>query len=236
MLKRFNFEKVFDLQNSSRTKFYKKFILRDKDWSSTETSLEPNQKKSDFDQEPVLKRMKIQLQKSGIETKFTENPDLNWASKNITSLMNQYIDGNYIAVFPFCSSKHKEKVWPYFGDLIKEIKNLYKGKYNVVVAPGPQEITLAKQLDVNIILNKEKPLDLMELVGFIKGSSYVISNDTGPAHICAHLNKKGLALFGSHTTAEKVSIETENFKFIQSKNLSDIRVSDVFDRIKENLN
>ena len=236
MLKRFNFEKVFDLQNSSRTKFYKKFILRDIDWSSTETSLEPKQKKSDFDQEPVLKRMKIQLQKSGIETKFTENPDLNWASKNITSLMNQYIDGNYIAVFPFCSSKHKEKVWPYFGDLIKEIKNLYKGKYNVVVAPGPKEITLAKQLDVNIILNKEKSLDLMELVGFIKGSSYVISNDTGPAHITKHLNKKGLVLFGSHTSPKKVSLGGDNFKSIEVKSLKDLSVTTVIDKIKADLN
>ena len=33
------------------------------DWSSSETSLEKNQKKSDFDNDPVLKRMKIQLQK-----------------------------------------------------------------------------------------------------------------------------------------------------------------------------
>ena len=48
MLERFNFEKVFDLQNSSRTKFYRKFILRDTDWSSTETSLEPEQKKIRF--------------------------------------------------------------------------------------------------------------------------------------------------------------------------------------------
>ena len=55
--------------------------------------------------------------------------------------MNQYIDGNYIAVFPFCSSKHKEKNGLIFGDLIKEmIKIFTKVKYNVVVAPGPKEI------------------------------------------------------------------------------------------------
>ena len=43
----------------------------------------------------------------------------------------------------------------------------------------------------------------MELVGLIKGASYIISNDTGPAHISAHLNKKGLVLFGSHTSPKK---------------------------------
>ena len=97
-----------------------------------------------------------------------------------------------------------------------------------MVAPGPKEITLAKQLDVNIILNKEKPLDLMELVGFIKGSSYVISNDTGPAHMAAHLGAQGITLFGTHTTAYKVSIETKNFKAIQVSDLTKLKVDKVF--------
>ena len=45
MLLRFEFEKVFDLQNSSRTNFYRKFFFKGVDWSSSETSLEKNQKK-----------------------------------------------------------------------------------------------------------------------------------------------------------------------------------------------
>ena len=235
-IERFSFTKVFDLQNSSRTKFYRKIFFKNVNWSSSETSLEKDQKKKDFDQEPVLKRMKIQLEKSGISTNYTENPDLTWANKNVQSLMNQYIEGNYIALFPFCSSKHKDKVWPYFSKLIKEIKNIYGSKYNIVVAPGPNEITMAKKLDANVILNKETPLNLMELVGFIKGASYIISNDTGPAHISAHLNKKGLVLFGSHKSPEKVSLGSGNFKSIEVKKLKDLEVSTVLENIKADLN
>ena len=45
-LKRYNFSKVFDLQNSNRTKFYKKFIInKEVEWSSSETALEPGKKK-----------------------------------------------------------------------------------------------------------------------------------------------------------------------------------------------
>ena len=235
-IERFSFTKVFDLQNSSRTKFYRKIFFKNVNWSSSETSLEEGQKKQDFDQEPVLKRMKIQLEKSGININHTEKPDLTWAIKNVKSLMNQYIEGNYIALFPFCSSKHKDKVWPYFTRLIKEIKNIYGSKYNVVVAPGPNEITMAKKLDANVILNKETPLNLMELVGLIKGASYIISNDTGPAHISAHLNKKGLVLFGSHKSAKKVSLGSENFKSIEVKKLKDLEVSTVIENIKADLN
>ena len=235
MLARFDFIKVFDLQNSSRTNFYRRFFFKGINWSSSETILEKGQKKSDFDKEPVLKRMKVQLEKSGVEPNFTEKPDLGWAIKNIKNLMNQYIEGNYIAIFPFCSSKHKSKVWPYFSELAKELKNIYGKKYNVVIAPGPNEISLAKKLDINVILNNDKALDIMQLMGFIEGSSYVISNDTGPAHISKYLNKKGLVLFGNHTSAKKVSLEGENFKSIEVKKLKDLKVSTVIEKIKADL-
>ena len=65
----------------------------------------------------------------------------------------------------------------------------------------------------------------------IKESSFVIANDTGPAHISAHLGVKGLALFGKHTTAFKVSIERENFKAIQVDDLEKLSVSKVLEKI-----
>ena len=49
------------------------------------------------------------------------------------------------------------------------------------------------------------------MISLINNSTFIIANDTGPAHIASHLKKKGLALFGSHTTPKKVSIENENF-------------------------
>jgi ADP-heptose:LPS heptosyltransferase len=104
------------------------------------------------------------------------------------------------------------------------------------VVPGPNEIEEAEKLNVKVILYNKKAIDLSNLIGLIKNSSYVISNDTGPAHIAAHLNKKGLVLFGSHTTAEKVSIETKNFHSIQVKNLNKLYVSSVLEKVKENLN
>jgi len=48
----------------------------------------------------------------------------------------------------------------------------------------------------------------------------------------AHLGSKGIALFGSHTTAFKVSIERENFKAIQVNDLSKLSPEKVFERLK----
>ena len=79
------------------------------------------------------------------------------------------------------------------------------------------------------MLNDQKSLNISELSSLIKESSFIVANDTGPAHMAAHLNVKGLTLFGSHTTAYKVSIERENFKPIQVENLEKLGSEKVFE-------
>ena len=51
--------------------------------------------------------------------------------------------------------------------------------------------------------------------------------------MAAHLGSKGLALFGKHTTAYKVSIERENFKAIQVSDLNKLSVEKVFEKINK---
>ena len=237
MLDRFSFTKVFDLQNSARTRFYKKFFFKKDIFWSDSNSFISNEQISNEKKIPVLDRMELQLDRSGIsKLEFTKKPDLKWAIKNINNIINQHFEGNYILIFPFCSPKLNQKKWPYFEDLINLLQREYSKKYNIVIAPGPKEIDLAKKFNANIILNKGLALNITDLISLISNASYIVSNDTGPAHICAHLNKKGLVLFGSHTTPEKVSIENENFKSIKVKNLKELNVSDVFEKVKENLN
>ena len=54
--------------------------------------------------------------------------------------------------------------------------------------------------------------------------------------MAAHLNVKGITLFGSHTTAHKVSIETENFKAIQVSDLNKLSANKVFEKVEEKIN
>ena len=61
LLKKYNFSFVFDLQNSSRTSFYRKYLLNISNWSSTETILKKDEKKENFDNQPVLNKLKSQL-------------------------------------------------------------------------------------------------------------------------------------------------------------------------------
>jgi ADP-heptose:LPS heptosyltransferase len=236
-LARYDFTRVYDLQNSNRTKFYKKFIVnKNAEWSTSETTLEQGQTKSDFDKEPVLDRMELQLKKSGLITEFTKNINLDWAIKDVTRLLKQYSNSEYILIFPFCSKKHQNKKWPYFKELILKLKQDFKNKYSILIAPGPNELNAAIMLNAKVVTENENPVDIKTLISLIYKAKFVIANDTGPAHIASHLDKKGLVLFGNHTSAKKVSIENYNFKALTVKNLKDLNVNEVLREIKLKLN
>ena len=233
-IKKNKFTKVYDLQNSSRTSFYKKILFPNANlniWCSSETTLPNDKTKEEFDKNPVLERFNHQLQSSGIETKHTMSPDFSWSCVDIEKIMNEYKLSNYILLFPFCSPHLTLKKWPYFNNLINLIKAKYKDQFKIITAPGPNEINEADQYDAIKILNNGKAVNISQLSSLIKKSSFVIANDTGPAHMAAHLNVKGLTLFGSHTTAKKVSIERDNFKAIQVSDLNKLSAEKVFEKI-----
>ena len=138
-------------------------------------------------------------------------------------------------LFPFCSAHLTIKKWPYYNKLIELISGRYGDEYKIVTAPGPSEINDAKDISAIALLDNGRALDVSQLTSLIKGSSFVVANDTGPAHITAHTGTKGLTLFGKHTTAYKVSIERENFKVIEVTDLKKLSAEKVFERLINNL-
>ena len=237
-IKKLNIVKVYDLQNSSRTSFYKKILFPNTNlnkWSSSETTLPENKSKEEFDKISVLERFEHQLRTSGLKTKNTLKPDFSWSCEDIKGILSEYKLSKYIILFPFCSPHLTIKKWPFYNELIETFKNKFNDEYQIITAPGPNEINDAKKINALTILDNGKALNISQLASLIKNSSFVVANDTGPAHMAAHLNVKGLTLFGSHTTAYKVSIERDNFKAIQVGDLTKLGHQKVFERILEKI-
>tara|TARA_Y100000768_G_scaffold112039_1_gene82528 strand:- start:67 stop:999 length:933 start_codon:yes stop_codon:yes gene_type:complete len=236
LLTKYNFSKVYDLQNSKRTNFYRKFILKSSQWITSFETLESGQSKKDFDNYPVLDRMELQLKKDSVSTKYIKDIDLNWAKEDLSPLIKKLTNRDFILIFPFCSKKHLNKKWPYFKDLVSLIRREYKNNYSVLVAPGPNEIEEARKLKANVVLENGKSINIKQLISLINSAKFIISNDTGPAHIASHLKKSGLVLFGSHTSPHKVSIENINFKALTVNELRELDVKTVMNEIKNKLN
>ena len=233
-LKKYNFSKVFDLQNSSRTNFYKNILFSKADkevWSSSLTTLPSDKNKDEFDKSSVLERFDHQLKLSGLNTFNILKPDFSWALTDIDQIRNFYKLNKYILLFPFCSPHLTIKKLPYYNKLIQLILNRYGEEYKIVTAPGPSEIKDSEDINAVALLDNGKALDISQLTSLIKDSSFIIANDTGPAHIAAHVGAKGLTLFGKHITAYKVSIERENFKAIEVTDLNNLSAEKVFERL-----
>ena len=239
IIKKYKFIKVYDLQNSSRTSFYKRILFPNANlntWSSSETTLPSDKSKEEFDKNPVLDRFKHQLETSGVNTNKTMLPDFTWACENIDNIKSEYNLNQYVVLFPFCSPHLTIKKWPHYNKFIEMVKFKFNDQYKIVVAPGPLEIPMAKDINAISVLNNGKALTISELATLIKDSSYVVANDTGPAHMAAQLSAKGLTLFGSHTTAYKVSIERENFKAIQVADLNKLTPEKVYEYFLKSIN
>ena len=237
-LKKYKFTKVFDLQNSSRTSFYKNILFPkagSEAWSSSITTLPIDENKEEFDKKSVLERFNHQLKSSGLKTSNTLKPNFIWATTDISKIKNFYKLDKYILIFPFCSPHLTLKKWPYYNDLIKLISSKLGDNFKIVTAPGPSEINDAKDFNALALTDNGKALDIPQLTSLVKDSSFVVANDTGPAHIAAHVGAKGLTLFGKHTTAYKVSIERENFKAIQVSDLKNLSAEKVFERLTQSL-
>ena len=235
-IKKYKFSKVFDLQNSSRTSFYKNILFPNANcdtWSSSITTLPKDLNKDEFDKKSVLERFEHQLKTSGLKILKTNKPDFSWAITNINEIKKKFELKKYILLFPFCSPHLELKKWPYYNDLIELILEKFGNEYKIITAPGPNELKDSKNINALPITYNNKVLDISQLASLIKDSSFVVANDTGPAHMAAHLGVKGLTLFGKHTTAYKVSIEREKFKAIQVSNLNDLSAKKVFERLCE---
>ena len=237
-LKKHNFSKIFDLQNSSRTSFYKNILFPKADkivWSSSITTLPLDKNKEDFDKISVLERFDHQLKETGLNTSNTLKPDFSWACTDISEIKNFYKFDKYVLLFPFCSPHLTTKKWPHYNKLIELISDRYGNEYKILTAPGPSEINDAKDINALALLDNGRALDISQLTSLIKDSSFVVANDTGPAHITAHVGANGLTLFGKHTTAYKVSIERENFKAIEVTDLNNLSAEKVFERLTQSL-
>ena len=139
--------------------------------------------------------------------------------------------GKIYCSIPFCSPHLTSKKWSHYNELISLINEKLENKFKVVIAPGPDEIKESPSINAICILDNGKALDISQLAALIKDSSFVVANDTGPAHMTAHLGSKGIALFGAHTTAHKVSMDRENFKAIQVSDLSKLSAQKVFEKL-----
>ena len=203
-----HFDMVYDLQNSTRITFYRRWLLPGLPWSG-----ETQERTLLFRTKPMalpsLTRWAKQLHAAGVPVHHTEIPDVGWMADNVTGLLDEGgVRAPFIVLIPGSSARHPEKRWPHYDVLAQAL--LDRG-FGVVTAPGPDEFALAKTIPGVTLTGPTGCLDWFQLAGLFARAAFIVGNDTGPTHLAAHGGHAGLGLFGAHMTPEWTGIVRDRF-------------------------
>jgi len=100
----------------------------------------------------------------------------------------------YVLLFP--GAKSRTRIWPHYPELARLIKDEFG--INVVIGGTSEDRQLASEMfsrfaDVVDLVGKT---DLRETFALVNESSFVVANDSGPAHIASALSKPVMVFFG----------------------------------------
>lgn len=218
------FDRVFDLQKTDRTELYHRLFLNNTIWSGRVAGHRPAS---------AIDGYITQLRSAGVEPAECARPNVEWMADDVrAALVEAGVRQPYIVLIPGCSARHPHKRWPYYDQLAAAL--IAQG-YDVVTAPGPDEIDLCKSIPGHTLLGPNGFLNWFELAGVLKASCFIVGNDTGPSHVASCLRKPGLALFGPHTSAARTGICRGEFEAIEVANLAELEVQTVLNTVLSKL-
>lgn len=222
------FAQVYDLQNSTRTAAYRRWLLPRVPWSGKirrRTFL----LRAALQTRPSLVRMADQLREAGLAVRFAEHPDVAWMAEDVSDLLaDAGVPSRFVVLVPGSSARHLGKRWPGYPALAEAL--LARG-FGVVTAPGPDERDLAATVPGHTLRKPGAPLDWFELAGLFSRAAFVVGNDTGPTHLAAHVGASGLALFGPHVAPAMTGIVRDRFGAIAVDDLRTLGVDRVVEEV-----
>ncbi len=228
-LKLADYDLVIDLQNSSHS-------IRLQSWLQN-AFISSTSKYADikYPRDPLRglasrEYLREQVETLGVDVSQGYFSDLDWASENVREVLSrQKIENGFALLIVGSSARHLQKRWRGFPALIEELatRNIQS-----VIAPGPDEIGIVQDLGATVLMDGDKFLTLNQLVGLANHCSFVVGNDTGPTHMMAAANTKGVALFGSnHSPAVNTGI-ADFYEVIEKPVLNDISLAEVMTAIE----
>ena len=186
------FKHVYDLQNSRRTRFYRRWMSPTGATWSQEPAGTPRTG-------AVTTRHAAQLAAAGIAATHAERPSPGWMADDVEPLLRDAgIRSPFVVLLPGSSARNPHKRWPYYASC----SQLLAGHgLNVVTIPGIDEPDLGDGFAGTVLRTQGRVLNLHELAGVLESATLVIGNDSGPTHLAACLGTRCVALFDCDSPA-----------------------------------
>ncbi len=232
------FERVYDLQTSSRSRnYYYLFAPNFPEWSGISPGASHRHVNPRRDLMQTLDRQWDQLAEAGLVHPLAEGlapgPDLSWAAaaagREIPPLSERFsIKAPYALIAPGASPGRPRKRWPlrHFIELAKALEAM--GVTPVVIGGG-QEIALAEAIvrEAPSALALTGRTKLVELAALGAGAEVAIGNDTGPTYLAAFAGAPTLVLFSADSDPALCAPRSPGVTVLQRGDLADLSVDEV---------
>jgi len=227
-LRRAKYDRVYDLQTSSRSSAYFQFLRPNPPpWSGIAKGCSLPHANPHRDLMHTLERQADQLKFAGIwpdapiEPGTAPAPDLSFLARGAPP------EQPYALLVPGGSAHRLDKRWPVerFGELARLLRE--RG-LEVVVIGGPQETPLAAEIaqgagEVRDLTGKT---DFGQIASLGAKASLAVGNDTGPLHLIAAAGAPTVALF-SDASDPALCAPRGKVRVLHSASLADLPVSAV---------
>jgi ADP-heptose:LPS heptosyltransferase len=232
------YERVYDLQTSSRSSAYHyAFAPAFPEWSGIAAGASHRHRNPRRDHMQTLDRLWDQIAEAGVVEPLAEGaapgPDLSWAvaaaeRERPTFAERMPIARPYALLAPGASPGRPKKRWPLqaFAELARTLEAM--GVTPVVIG-GQQEIALGEAIaraapSTVVTTGRTK---LVELAALGAHAALLVGNDTGPTYLAAFAGCPTLVLFSSESDPALCAPRSKGVQVLQKDDLNDLSVGEV---------
>ncbi len=184
MLRGGKFDRVYDLQTSSRSSFYFQLMMPQRpEWSGIARGASHPHANPRRDFMHTLDRQADQLAMAGIGG--VQPPDLSWVKADIARFDLPPRNANgFVLLVPGGAAHRPEKRWP-AGRYVQLAGLIAKHGATPVVIGGPDERDAGREIARSVPTARDLTgqTSFAEIVGLGAAAGFAVGNDTGPMHL-----------------------------------------------------
>lgn len=217
------FDRIYDLQNSRRTRFYRR-------WLAPHGAAWSQEAEDRRDRAAVTARHAAQLRAAGLAPRHAGRPSPQWLAWDVDALLREAgIRRPFVVLLPGSSARHPHKRWPHYAECSHR---LHERGCTVVTVPGIDEPHLGRDFAGTVLMTQGRVLNLHELAGVLKAADVVVGNDSGPTHLAACLGTRCVVLFDSDNPARSsTGIEARDARCLSARPLRALPVDAVVEAV-----
>jgi ADP-heptose:LPS heptosyltransferase len=215
------FDRVYDMQTSRRSSWYRFGVGRGVEWSGTARGASHRHDTPQRTRMLTAPRQQEQLRIAGISD--FPAPDWDWLAADISGLG---LPARFWLMVPGASARAPEKRWPaaHYAELARAIA------LPAVVVGGPAERELAAAIRAAVpgaidLTGDRSPPPV--LAGLARRADFAVGNDTGPVHLIAAMGCPTLALFGPRSNAVVHSPQGPSTTVLAAADLAELPPAEV---------